>query len=114
MGMIKKIKRWLRDPRRSPKRRPINERSPVPLVTTQTVTGNNVLNHGQRSAEKPPSGRDEISQRMKEMVNRSTQLREAKNLRSPQNQSVYQERVSNRLGRVPTRNPQSNTRNRET
>jgi hypothetical protein len=45
------------------------------------------------------------------MVNRSTELRNAKFVRSPQTRSVYEERASARLGRVPTRNSRSNMRN---
>jgi hypothetical protein len=111
MAIIKKIQRWLRDPRRSPKRRPVNERSPVPLATMHTVTSNTSEKHEQQFVEKPLSERDEISRRMKEMVNRSTELRNAKFVRSPQTRSVYEERASARLGRVPTRNSRSNTRN---
>jgi hypothetical protein len=110
MGLIKKIQRWFRDPRRSPKRRPVNQRSPVPFLTTQTVTGNYSEKHEQRPPEKPVSERDEISRRMKEMVNRSMELRNAKKVRSLQNQDVYKERVAARMAGVPTKNPRTNTR----
>jgi hypothetical protein len=110
MGIVKKLQRWLRDPRKSAVRRPINQRSPVPMLNTQTITANTSRTLEARTAEKPLSEREEISRRMKEMVGRSTEMRSVKNTRSPQNLNVYQERVSSRLERVPTRNPRSNGR----
>ena len=110
MGIIKKIQRWLGDPRRSPKRRPVNQRSPVPLLTTQTVTGNYSRIHEQRATERPISERDEIARCMKEMVNRNMELRNAKKVRSPQNLDVYKERIATRMAGVPTKNPRANTR----
>ena len=110
MGIIKKIQRWFRDPRRSSKRRPVNQRSPVPLLTTQTVTGNYSEKHGQQPPERPASERDEIARRMKEMVNRSMELRNAKNVRISQNRDVYKERIAKRMTGVPTKNPRTNTR----
>lgn len=110
MGIIKKIQRWLGDPRRSPKRRPVNQRSPVPLLTTQTVTSNYSRIHEQRATERPISKRDEIARSMKEMVNRSMELRNAKKVRSPQNLDVYKKRIATRLAAVPTKNPRANTR----
>ncbi len=80
------------------------------MLNTQTITANATRLPEPRSAEKPLSEREEISRRMKEMVSRSTEMRNVKNTRSPQNLNVYQERVSTRLERVPTRNPRSNGR----
>ena len=111
MGIIKKIQRWLRDPRRSPKRRLVNQRSPVHLLTAQAVTGNHSGKHEQRSTGKPASEREEISRRMKEMVNRSTELRDTKRVRPQKDLGVYQERVSTRLARA--QNPRSNARRGE-
>jgi hypothetical protein len=101
MGIFKKMQRWFRDPRRSPRRRPVNKRSPIPLITTQTVTSSSSIAHEQRPPEQTISERDDIARRMKEMVNRSVELRNAKNVRSPQRLNVYQERVDTRLGRGP-------------
>ncbi len=107
MGLIKKIQRYFKDPRRSPVRKPINQQKPVPVVNTQTTTTNTSF----REPQKPVTERDEIARRMKEMVTRSTELRDAKNLRSSQHLGTYEERVNSRLGRVPTKNQRSNTRN---
>jgi hypothetical protein len=107
MGIIKKIQRWLRDPRRYSRRRPVNQRSPAPRLTTQTVTSTCSGKHEQGSIDKPTSERDDIARRMKEMVNRSTELREAKKVRSPQKLSVYQERVTTRMAGVPAKNPRT-------
>ncbi len=87
MGIIKRIKRWLRDPRRSPVRKPINQRSPVPALNTHTVTHHTPVHAGNASKE-----REDISRRMKEMVDHSTELRNAKNARIARAPRVYTKR----------------------
>jgi hypothetical protein len=110
MGIMKKIRRWLRDPRRSPVRKPVNQRSPVPSFTTHSVTATVSEHRAKPSAGNTLTERDDISRRMKEMVDRSTRMRDTHNIRSPQHLSDYEERVMSRLARVPTRNPRTNTR----
>lgn len=111
MGIMKKIQRWLRDPRRSPIRRPVNQRSPVPLLTTRTVTADPSKKHAQNSSENKVSEREEIARRMKEMVNRSMELRNAKKVRNLQNVNSYPARdTTPRMARGTNKNPRTNAR----